>query len=59
VDAAGTAAPFERSTRTVPAVKGETLPWTLPLQRDEATSLIGIVRTAAIIVILAVTGMRS
>jgi hypothetical protein len=57
--AAGTAAPFERSARTVPAAGGETLRWTLPLQRDEATGLIGIVRTAAIIVILAVTGMRS
>ncbi len=35
------------------------MPWTAPLQRDEASGLVGIVRTAAIIVILAVSGMRS
>ena len=37
----------------------DAVPWTIPLQRDEAEGLIGIVRTAAIIVILAVSGMRS
>jgi hypothetical protein len=35
------------------------VPWTVPLHRDEAEGLVGIVRTAAIIVILAVSGMRS
>ena len=35
------------------------MPWTVPLQRDEAEGLVGVVRTAAIIVILAVSGMRS
>ena len=37
----------------------DAVPWTIPLHRDEAEGLIGIVRTAAIIVILAVSGMRS
>ena len=40
----------------VTAASGETMPWTAPLQREEAESLINIVRSAAIIVILAVTG---
>ena len=56
---AGVARPFGRSARTVPAASGEPVPWTVPLQRDEADGLIGVVRTAAIIVILAVSGMRS
>jgi len=54
----GTAKPFGHSTRTVPAAGGELMPWTTPLHRDEASGLTGVIRTAAIIVILAVTGMR-
>ncbi|MHB8340271.1 MAG: site-specific integrase [Mycobacteriales bacterium] len=34
-------------------------PWTLPLHRSEAVGLVGIVRTAAIIVLAATSGMRS
>jgi hypothetical protein len=56
--AAGTVALFERSASTVTAASGETLPWTVPLHREEAESLVNIVRSAAIIVLLAVTGMR-
>jgi len=56
---AGATEPFGRSARIVPAVGGEPMPWTVPLQRDEAEGLVGVVRTAAIIVILAVSGMRS
>ncbi len=56
---AGTVRPFARDARTVPAASGEPMPWTVPLHRDEAEGLAGIVRTAAIIVILAVSGMRS
>jgi len=56
---AGIARPFGRTARTVPAASGEPMPWTVPLQRDEADGLVGVVRTAAIIVILAVSGMRS
>ena len=55
----GTVRPFGRTARIVPAASGELMPWTAPLQRDEASGLVGIVRTAAIIVILAVSGMRS
>ena len=35
------------------------LPWTLPLHRSEAVALIGIVRTAAIVVLAAASGMRA
>jgi hypothetical protein len=55
---AGTIAPFGHDARTVPAADGEIMPWTTPLQRDEASGLIGIIRTAAITVILGVAGMR-
>jgi hypothetical protein len=57
--AAGTISPFGHDARTVPSAGGELMPWTVPLQRDEASGLIGVIRTAAIIVILAVSGMRS
>jgi hypothetical protein len=56
---AGVAKPFGRRTRTIPAAGGGPVPWTVPLQRDEAEGLIGVIRTAAIIVIAAVSGMRS
>jgi hypothetical protein len=55
----GTVRPFAQDARTIPAVSGEPVPWTVPLHRDDAEGLVGIVRTAAIIVILAVSGMRS
>lgn len=35
------------------------LPWTLPLHRSEAVALVGIVRTAAIILLAATSGMRA
>jgi len=35
------------------------LPWTLPLHRSEAVALIGIARTAAIVVLAAASGMRA
>ena len=57
---AGVAKPFSRDAGTVPRAGGQdAVPWTIPLHRDEAEGLVGIVRTAAIIVILAVSGMRS
>jgi hypothetical protein len=55
----GTIAPFGHNAPAVPAAGGQLMPWTTPLHRDEASALVGIVRTAAIIVILAVSGMRS
>ena len=57
---AGVAKPFGRDARAVPRADGQDeMPWTVPLHRDEAEGLIGIIRTAAVIVILAVSGMRS
>jgi hypothetical protein len=54
------AKPFQRTPATVPRADDHApVPWTTPLHRDEADGLIGIVRTAAIIVILTVSGMRS
>jgi len=56
----GTDKPFARGA--APAARadaGTAIPWTLPLDRLEATGLAGIVRTAAIITLAAVSGMRS
>src|SRR5664280_759519 len=51
---------FGHDADTVPrADRDEPVAWTTPLHRDEADALVGILRTAAIIVILAVSGMRS
>ncbi len=36
-----------------------TLPWTLPLHRLQAVALVGIIRTATITVIAAISGMRA
>jgi hypothetical protein len=35
------------------------VPWTLPLHKEQAVSLIGTVRTAIILVLAAITGMRA
>jgi hypothetical protein len=51
---------FARDAPAAPTADGtRTLPWTPPLHRSEAVALIGIVRTAAIIVLAASSGMRS
>jgi integrase len=56
----GVARPFGRDAGAVLRADGQdAVSWTIPLQRDEAEGLTGIVRTAAIIVVLAVSGMRS
>ncbi|WKN60192.1 site-specific integrase [Rhodococcus opacus] len=50
---------FARHAAHVPAADGSgPTPWTLPLHRSEAVGLVGIVRTATIIVLAAVSGMR-
>lgn len=57
---AGVEKVFARQAAEVPTVDGtSTLPWTLPLHRAQADAVIGIVRTAAIIVLAAVSGMRA
>lgn len=51
---------FGRNAVAVTAVDGNvTMPWTLPLHRQQAVALVGIVRTAAVIVLAAASGMRS
>lgn len=51
---------FARNAAHVPAADGSgPTPWTLPLHRSEAVGLVGIVRTAVIIVLSAASGMRS
>ena len=51
---------FGRDAAEAPTADGATLlPWTLPLHRSEAVALIGIVRTAAIVVLAAASGMRA
>ena len=51
---------FGRNAAQVPTADGATLlPWTLPLHRSEAVALIGIARTAAIVVLAGASGMRA
>ena len=56
----GAAKPFARNAIHVlrPDGAGE-LAWTLPLDRGQAVALVGIVRTAAITTLAAVSGMRA
>lgn len=56
----GAEKPFARNASSVDRADGEgTTAWTLPLDRAQAVALIGIVRTAAIVVIAAISGMRA
>jgi hypothetical protein len=51
---------FGRTAATTTTADGHAcLPWTLPLHRAHALALVGIVRTATIIILAAVSGMRS
>jgi integrase len=56
----GAAKPFARNAVNVPRPGGQgEIAWTPPLDRAQAIALVGIVRTAAITVVAAVSGMRS
>ena len=56
----GTAKPWARDAQLVGAGSGDgQLEWTLPLHGAEVVALAGVVRTACIIVIAAVSGMRA
>lgn len=58
--AVGTARPWGRDACPVPAATGDAqLAWTLPLHTGEVLALAGVVRTACLLVIAAVSGMRS
>jgi integrase len=60
LSAVGAEKPFGRSAPAVDRADGEgAIPWTLPLDRLEAVALTGIIRTASIILLAAVSGMRS
>ncbi|WP_006247232.1 site-specific integrase [Mycolicibacterium tusciae] len=51
---------FARNAAQAPTADDSALlPWTLPLHRSEAVALIGITRTAAIVVLAAASGMRA
>ncbi|GAA5103799.1 hypothetical protein GCM10025762_04840 [Haloechinothrix salitolerans] len=56
----GAEKPFARNAALVDHARGDgVLPWTPPLHRLQATALVGIVRTATIILTAAVSGMRA
>jgi hypothetical protein len=58
--AVGAQPPFARAAVHVERADGDaTVAWTLPLHREQATTLIGVVRTATILVLAAITGMRA
>jgi len=56
----GAQKPFGRDAQSIDSADAKTtIAWTLPLDRMQAVALVGIVRTAAIITVAAVSGMRS
>ncbi len=58
--AVGAQRPFARAAVQIERADGQgTVPWTLPLHREHATTLIGVLRTATILVLAAITGMRA
>jgi hypothetical protein len=58
--AVGAQRPFARAAAQIERADGHgTVPWTLPLHREQATALIGLVRTATILVLASITGMRA
>ncbi|MGI8312833.1 hypothetical protein [Saccharopolyspora hattusasensis] len=59
VSTVGTEKFFVRDAEDAPTADGATRPWSPPLHRSEAVAVVGIVRTAAIIVLAASSGMRS
>ncbi|MCX4097923.1 site-specific integrase [Nocardia sp. alder85J] len=59
IGAVGVEKIFARDASHAPAADGTIKPWSLPLHRLEAIAVVGVVRTAAIIVLAASSGMRS
>jgi len=59
VESVGVEKMFARNAVHVTTADKGTAPWTLPLHRSEAVGMVGIVRTAAIIVLAAASGMRA
>jgi hypothetical protein len=59
VAAVGVEKVFARNADHAPAADAVMRPWSLPLHRLQAVAVVGIVRTAVIIVLAASSGMRS
>jgi len=60
VAAVGLQAPWARAAAQVPRADGrEQVPWTLPLHGEEVCAVAGVVATACILVVAAVSGMRT
>lgn len=60
LDIVGTEKSFGRdAVQVARADNNGTVAWTLPLHRPEALALVGVVRTAAIVAIATISGMRS
>ena len=56
----GAEKPFARGAASIDRADGDgVIAWSLPLDRHQASAVVGIVRTAAIITLAAVSGMRS
>ncbi|MFE5095290.1 hypothetical protein ACFRCI_34275 [Streptomyces sp. NPDC056638] len=56
----GAERPFGRAAALVERADGhDAVPWTRPLHREEALTLIGVVRTAVILTLASITGMRA
>jgi len=55
----GTAAWWGRGAARIPVADGGNVPWTLPLHAFEVVHLAEVARTACLLVIAAVTGMRA
>ncbi|QIS09796.1 site-specific integrase [Nocardia arthritidis] len=59
VAAVGVEKAFARDAAEAPTANGNSSAWTLPLHRSQAVALVGIIRTAALIVVAATSGMRA
>jgi len=56
----GAQKPYARNAADIDRADGQaSIAWTVPLDRAQAVALVGIVRTAAVTIIAAVSGMRS
>ncbi|MGH7426901.1 MAG: site-specific integrase [Candidatus Methylomirabilaceae bacterium] len=59
LDAVGVEKVFARNAEHAATADGATRPWSLPLHRSQAVAVVGVIRTAVIIVLAASSGMRS
>jgi integrase len=58
--AVGAERSFGRAAAGIERADGQgAVPWTLPLHREQAAAMIGVVRTAIVLALAAITGMRA